>query len=366
MTTADQGAPAAPSIDARQPVIGLLGALIIAVVLWLLFILPGMERSLFVLGPISTFWLPVLAVSALWWGGWPGNKLEGGRSAAGAGNTLLFAGSAVVLTYIGMLIVGPTSISGMFTSGLESTTFPWTIPLAAVVFVVMLQLTFVTGKWPLHKLPAVQSGFAALAVSWGVGLVLYWLFVDFTAFAPPEALDGIGIRNPGGFWGADDFVALLLSIVIWQIALTVLLGGWPFTSIKSDGARLAAFNGAVIGGGWVTYLILSTGFNAGQIAAIGGAATAAIFVCAMLFETWPFQGASAAVSRAGVGGLALALTFAGYFGLRGLANTLHTFQAAPVEFWVAVAALNFIAAMVILHYAVWGRWPLTPPAPPPE
>ncbi|MFQ5517603.1 MAG: hypothetical protein ACE5E8_08510 [Acidimicrobiia bacterium] len=376
LTTDDYGAtheassvsPATVPIEARQPVIGLLGFAIIAVVLYLLFILPGLERSLLVLGPLSTFWLPVLVVSALWWGGWPGNKIKDGRLGAGAGNTVLFVAAAIGLTIIGMLIVGPTDVGGIFSSGIDNTTFPWTLPLAAVVFVVMLQLTFVSGKWPLQKLEPVTSGFAALALTWAIALIIYFIFVDWASVAPPQVLDAVGMRDPGGIMHALEFVGLLLTIVIWQMTFFVLLGGWPFTLIEPAATRLVASHAVVIGGGWVTYLILHDGIDltVAQIGAIGGSVTAAIFVSAMLFETWPLQKSPPATLRAGIGAVTVGLTFAAYFGLRAMGEAIETFEAAPSELWVAIATLNFVAAMVILHYVVWGRWPLAAPAPPPQ
>ncbi|NNN20249.1 MAG: hypothetical protein HKL84_10440, partial [Acidimicrobiaceae bacterium] len=55
-----------------------------------------------------------------------------------------------------------------------------------------------------------------------------------------------------------------------------------------------------------------------------------------------------------------------YFGLRGLGHATGTWNQAPVELWIGVSGLNYIAAVIILHYAVWGRWPLKPPMPPPS
>jgi hypothetical protein len=57
-----------PTLLAPQPGVGLAGLILVAVTLAVLAVVQGPQNSLLVLGPISTFWLPVLAASALWWG----------------------------------------------------------------------------------------------------------------------------------------------------------------------------------------------------------------------------------------------------------------------------------------------------------
>ena len=50
--------------------------------------------------------------------------------------------------------------------------------------------------------------------------------------------------------------------------------------------------------------------------------------------------------------------------LQEIGNTLATWTNPPVQLWIGINSLNFIAPVVILVYAIWGRWPLPPPPPP--
>ena len=58
------------------------------------------------------------------------------------------------------------------------------------------------------------------------------------------------------------------------------------------------------------------------------------------------------------------MAFLTYFVLQAIGNTLATWTNPPVQLWIGINSLNFIAPVVILVYAIWGRWPLPPPAPP--
>jgi hypothetical protein len=80
----------------------------------------GPERSLLVLGPLSTFALPVIAMIAFWWEDWPGT------------------------------IVRP--------------------PLTGLV-------DTVSDGWPLRGLNRVAGGVASLAASWAVAVAIYQVFV---------------------------------------------------------------------------------------------------------------------------------------------------------------------------------------------
>jgi hypothetical protein len=82
---------------ARQPGLGLAGAtLVIPVALVLGVGLGHAEDSLVVLGPMSTFALPVIAMIAFWWEDWPGTILRPPLS--GLTNTVLVVLGGVVLT----------------------------------------------------------------------------------------------------------------------------------------------------------------------------------------------------------------------------------------------------------------------------
>lgn len=374
--TGEVMAAAAPAaVPARQPGVGVAGLVIVGVVFALLGMVWEPQFSLLVIGPISVFWLPLLVVSAIWWGGWPVKGLA--RPAAGFVNTVLFVVGAVVLTWLGQLVVGRADIGASFTqfAGPASvqagqlTAFPWTIPLSAAIFVTMLQLTFVCGRWPLAKAQPVAGGLGALVLSWAVGIAAYYLFTSWDPVLPPEARAAIGLRSGGVLadMNALEFVALLVAIAAWQVVFFIGLQGWPVTLIARPGARLLAANVFTLGGGWLTYLVLRQGFGwtVEAISAAGGCTIGATLIAAMLFETWPFQGESPQATRVGLAVVGTAVAFALYYGLRALGATTGTWEAAPLQLWVAVAGLDYVAAVVILHYAVWGRWPLPPPAPPP-
>jgi hypothetical protein len=70
------------------------------------------------------------------------------------------------------------------------------------------------------------------------------------------------------------------------------------------------------------------------------------------------------MARLGLVMNALGMAFLTYYVLRAIGNTLATWTSPPVELFIGINSLNFIAPEVILVYAIWGRWPLPPPAPP--
>src|SRR5436189_50092 len=64
-------------VAARQPALGLAGlVLVVPVAVVLGAGAGGLEPSLRVLGPLSTFGLPVVAMIAFWWEDWPGTRLK--------------------------------------------------------------------------------------------------------------------------------------------------------------------------------------------------------------------------------------------------------------------------------------------------
>ena len=140
-----------PGKALSQPWAGAIGLVIVLAVAAVLGIVPGLQRSLEVIGPASTFCLPVLAVAALWWKGWPFATLS--RLAGGLATLGLIVASGVVLTAVGLAVTGNFQLSHLFGTAAEAAqghmvTFPFTVPLAAFVFVTMLQLIFVCRQWP--------------------------------------------------------------------------------------------------------------------------------------------------------------------------------------------------------------------------
>ncbi len=355
-----------------QPLVGVLGLVMVAIAFALLAMLWSPQTSLVILGPISTFALPVLVVSAIWWGGWPFARF--GRPVSGLAHTAMIVVAGVVLAGVGLAVVGHFSVQGMFSSNAAQlntkgvlTTFPFTVPIAATVFVTMLQLTFVSNKWPLHKMHTVSSGVAAFIFSWVVGVAIYFVVTNWNS-VPVAARSALGLRNGVGPMNAIDFTALLLCIVVYQMSFFVLFRGWPFSGIKSAGARLVAGHMATIGGGWITFFVLLDGFKWQDPVIVGacGSIIGAIFLVAMLFETWPFDQEEPSSNRFGSAVLVVIVSGILYFALRALGHVSGTWSQAPVELWIGVCGLNYIAAVIILHYAVWGRWPLQPPMPPEE
>ena len=201
----------------RQPSLGLAGILLVLPVAAALGVgAGGLESSLRVLGPLSTFSLPIVAMIAFWWEDWPGTRLQAPLS--GLLDTVLVIVGAVLLTLLGQLVVGHFDLRGVFdpTPGPgHSPTFPATMPLAGAFFVVILQVTLVNEGWPLRRLGRVASGPAALLVAWAIALTLYLLLVQ----TPPKPGSGLYSRSGGPLSGAE-FGAALTVVGLWQVGST--------------------------------------------------------------------------------------------------------------------------------------------------
>lgn len=359
---------AGPAGLARQPWAGLAGAVIVAAFFVLLGLVPGAQRSLEIVGPISTFALPVLVVVALWWEGWPFSRA--GRPLASALNTLLIAVAAVALAVLGQAIVGRVDVGGLFSPAAAAERgvfvgFPFLVPLAVCVFLVTLQLTFVCKRWPLHKLPNPQAGLAALALSWGLGLIAYLLIANWDS-VPAPAQEAIGLNNPGGPMNAVNLLGFLTSLAFWQIFLFVLLPTPPTDRITATAPRLIAANATVLVLGWLSYQLLQNGlgWTVPRIAAVCGVGVAACLVIGMLFEGWPSRLVPVqfvAVTRVAT---LVVLMVAGHVGLTELGSAVADWDSAQLDLWVAVGSLNYIASAIVIHCAVFRRWPLTAPAQP--
>jgi hypothetical protein len=321
---------------ARQPALGLAGiTLVVPVVVVLGVGWGGPERSLLVLGPMSTFALPVIAMIAFWWEDWPGTMLR--PPLTGLVDTVLVAVGGLISTIAGQAVVAHVALRGVFdpAAGVaHAPTFPGTMPLAGAIFVAMLELTLVSEGWPLRRFDRFAAGIAALAVAWGMAIVLYKALVAGDGPVPP-----------------GDFGAALVCIGVLQVAFYVVLRGRPFCAIGSRTRRLGAANLAVIAGGLATYLALVhiVGLGPETISAVAGAAIAAGLVVGMLFEDWPGS------LLANATGVAIG-TASLYVGLRAYAHAVGWTRAEPEE-WIAYAGLNAIGAGVILHVAIGHRWP---------
>jgi hypothetical protein len=346
-----------------QPRAGILGLILVALGFVILGVLPGgPQHALETVGPIATFALPVLGVSALWWEGWPAQKLH--QPLAGLANLALITIGGIVLTVIAQAVIGKVDLNGVFAVPAKaSTTFPtwpWSMPLGVLAFVAFLQITFVNERWPFARLDGRLAGPAVLLAAWAIALVVYALIVNWD-IVPAVARHAIGLRNPGGPEGGLTLLGWLACVTAYQVLFYIGLGGWPTIHLQNPVARLAAANALTIGGGWLTWLLLFHGFGwaTPTIAALAAAVAAAAVISAILFDNWPAPRLRPTGTQIPLLLAQTALiTAALYFGLRALGDAIQTWNRDPVDLWVTVSCLNFIAATAILHVAVFHRWPV--------
>jgi hypothetical protein len=312
--------------DARrnQPRRGLLGlAFVLPVTALLAAGAGGPANTLEALGPPVTFALPIVAMIAFWWEDWPGSLLRGGWS--GFSDTALVVAGGAALTLLGRLVTGTPSV-----------------PLAAGIFTLMLQLTLVGEGWPLRGRGSRWPGVAALAVCWIAGLALYLGLVR-TGLVP-----------------AGDYGAWFAVLGAWQMAWYVALRGWPFARIRRRAVRLATAHGAVLACGFATYAVVRLAGEPEGIAAVAGAAIASALVVAMLFEAWPAIRLTPLPGRSLVLVLVALLTAALSAGLPLVARWAEV-PDRLVTGWTTHTTLNALSLAVILHVAVWRRWPASAP-----
>src|SRR5580704_11246220 len=346
---------------AAQPMLGIGGMLLAAVVFFALALGTGStETSLLILGPISTFALPAVAMIAFWWNDWPGSTLT--TPWTGLIDTLAVIAAAVVLTIAGQAIVERSDLRGVFEANPGPgvpTTFPATLALAGAAFTATLQLSLVCERWPLGGIGRLRSGIAALALSWAVGIGAYFLFVNLDAIPAAERAT-VGLRNPGGPIAAPDFGSALIAIGVWQAVFFIALRGWPVNSITRRSRRLLTGNALVIGLGALTYTAFRNlaRWQPDAISAVCGCVISAALIVAMLFEGWPAARLSPAPGRA----ITLILTALAALALNralgAYAASVHWTRATP-DNWITTAALSFIGAGIILHVGIGLRWPFT-------
>jgi len=369
-------ARALPGRLERQPAVGLVGSAIALALFAILGVVVAPTSSLQILGAVTTFSLPVLIASALWWHGWPVRGLS--RPATGIINTALIVILALVLTGLAQLIVGRGDISHLLSTTPAQAahgparppfpSYPWTLPLAALIFVTMILLTFVCDRWPLRALGEVGSGFAALAASWVIGLAAYLLLANWNAIVPPPAQSALGLSNPGGPVDAFNLLGWTLCVAVWAVVVFIPLRGAPLAGIRSTPVRVLVGLVGVIGLGWITFLLLfhTASLTVPEISAACGATIAASIIAALVFEGWPARlaGSPGAVA---VGMLTTIAVLAAvlFIVLKAIGDARATWNPAnPVYLWMTVCTLNFLAAGSILWYGVWRRWPCAPVAAP--
>ncbi|MCI2423540.1 hypothetical protein MOQ72_39650 [Saccharopolyspora sp. K220] len=326
--------------DARraQPKRGLIGlAFVLPVAALLAAGAGGPAHSVVVLAPVVTFSLPVVAMIAFWWEDWPGSLLRGGWS--GVYDTVVVVAAGLVLTDLGQRVAAGVVLWGPAAPGLGAA-YPDTLPLAAGIFTIMLQLTLVNEGWPLRGLGRLRSGVAALAVCWVAGSVVF-----------------LGLVRPGVV-SVESYGAWLTAVGVWQMVWYVVLRGWPFARIRRRPVRLAVANVVVVACGWGSHLLASEliGWSPGWITAVSGAGIASVLVVSMLFEAWPAIRFDPLPGRSLALVTVVLLTALLSWALPMLAQ-LTGVPAVEVSGWVTHATLNALSVAVILHVAVWRRWP---------
>jgi len=343
---------------AGQPWLGVGGLLLGAAVFFALALGTGSTRtSLLILGPISTFALPAVAMVAFWWNDWPGSRFT--TPWTGLIDTLLVAAAAVVLTIAGQAIVERSDLRGVFQASpgpAVPATFPATLALAGAAFTAMLQLSLVCERWPLGGGGRLRSGIAALPISWAIGIGAYFLFVNLDAM--PAAERAAGLRNPGGPIAGPEFGSALTAVGLWQAVFFIALRGWPVNTITRRPARLLAGNALVIGLGALAYLVLRNlaHWQPDAISAACGCIISATLIVAMLFDGWPAARLPPAPARALTLALTALVALALDRALASYADSIRWTRATPNE-WITTAALSFIGAGIILHVGIGLRWP---------
>ena len=323
-----------------QPRRGLLGlSLVLPIAALIAVAAGGPEGSFRVIGPIVVYSLTLVVMIAFWWEDWPGTRL--GPNWAGWADTVLIAAGGIVLTGAGQAIAGGLDLRGIFVAHPgpgHVPTFPATLAIAAAAFTVMLQLTLVGEGWPLRRLPATIAGSLALVVSWAVALVLYFALVE----VHPAAGSAVAPRS--GPIASPDFAAFLVWLGAWQVLFFVVWRGWPTSGLASRAARLPAAHALVIGSALVTFLLVRLVLEPATVIAAGGCFIAAGLAIGMLLET-----------GGAIGALVLAAA------LFGVLWALASAFGVEHDDWVAHAALNALAASIILHVGVGRRWPFSSP-----
>ncbi|MEV6781259.1 hypothetical protein [Streptomyces sp. NPDC051098] len=320
----------------------------------LAFGLGGAENSVIVFGPLVTFALPALTMVAFWWEDWPGSSLRPAWSALV--DTLLIVVAGVALAVIAQAIVGRFDASGIFdpTPGPGDTPlFPSALPLGLPAFTAMLMLTLVWEGWPLKRLHRLPAGIAALALSWGVALAVYYLAYDL------PTPSGSGLISQSGPYSGEDIASLLALIGSWQVWIFLVWRGWPLHGLQQRWLRIILGNLLVLGGAALTYVIVygAAGLEQPIIVAAAASFNSGGLVIGLLFEgafrsrlSLPWERVATFFSAVLIGAL-IFVTLLAY------AETL-TWSTANAEAWVGHVCVNSLGLAVILHVAVCHRWPL--------
>ncbi|WP_181785860.1 hypothetical protein [Streptomyces phytophilus] len=329
---------------AHQPVRGLIGlAFVVPVTVLLSAAAGGALHSLVVLGPITTFALPIMAMIAFWWEDWPGTLFP--RPWSGLYDTALVVAGGAVLAALGQLVVNGSDLIGVFDPGPAHPGLdPAANSLAGSIFTLMLQLTLVCERRPLSRLHPAPAGLTAVGLSWALGL-LAWL-----ALVRSDAIE------------SESYGAWFTSIGAWQMLFWVALRGWPFARIDRTWLRLLLGNVTVVACGWAGYLLAGRVLDwpGARITATAGTAIGCILLVTMLFEAWPAIRLPPAPGRTLAVLIAVGLTALLVRLLPELADALGVPRQREWS-WTTHVMLNALSTAVILHVAVWKRWPVHTP-----
>lgn len=365
--------PKAQPAGLNQPAVGLIGLVLVLIMFFVLGTVGGLFHNLALYGPITTFALPVLAMIALWWGGWPGSAT--GRFVGGLINSAILVGGALLLTLLGHAVVANpdfTQVIGTAAADAVSLpTFPFTLPLAATVFVVFLQLTFVYGHWPFAGLKPIAGGVAAFVTSWVVGGLLYVLLTNWTlqigdqpGQLPAAAAEAVGLRIGSGPFNALEFVDFLLCVVIIQILGFMILGGNFLAGITSKALNLVVATVVTLGGGYLLMLLMHA--IGAPVNAWTGSVVAGSLTAGLLMEAYPAR-LKGPQTPWYLLLTAVVLTVVFYVVLQAIVAAMWPADAPPLgDLWVGIFGLNFIGAVIIWHAVLWRRWPIPVAAPPAE
>jgi hypothetical protein len=340
---------------AAQPGLGFAGLLVVVPLGALLAFGPdGAESAVVILSPLMTFALPVLSMVAFWWEDWPGSTLRPGWSALV--DTLLIAAAGVALAAVGQMIVGHSDVSGLFdpTPELGSTPlYPAAMPLGLTVFTAMLQLTLVCEGWPFKHLPRLVAGFAALALSWGLALLVQYTAYRFRAPA------GSGLISQDGPFSHEDLNAVFALCGAWQVWFFIVWRGWPLNRLGRRWLRITLGNLLVFAGTAFSFALLDGFFDvaARTILATATSFSSAGLLVAMLFEGVFRSRMSATWERAMTFFISVVVGAGLFGGLITYAGTL-TWTTSSAEGWVSHVCVNALGAGVLFHVGVSRRWPL--------
>jgi hypothetical protein len=320
------------------------------------------QGALLVVGPISLFAMPLLGALADFALPQLGNRSTG-WPVGGIMAAIIVCGS-ILLTVLAQAVVGHVDLVGVFSADPQVaahhlSTFPFTIPLGALLFVTYLEVAIVSGV-PMTTTHRVRDGLFAFVGSIAAALILYRALANW-ASVPAVARAAIGLRDPGGPIDALDLAGILISIAIWQV-LYLFGGGWGLQAIPGRWQRIVLSNALVVGLGVTTYGLLRTVLQASvpQIAVIAAMVVVGVLVVGILFGM-PAAGPQPMPGRQLIYRVCLAgaVALCTFVVLHVLGTALQPkWAVGSLELWIAISGLNLIGGGTMLYCRI-----LRPAAP---